>query len=154
MAMKDTLTGTLKNPGRFVRRMARANWLAVSSRDPLEKRVARLSALSLSAQQFLLTRTAADKLKHLPVTEWPGAFKSDWDPKRDFALAMLHAERLTKLLCDEAIAEILLDQAHAHPGRAAVLERHLERAEPRARWLHEEITSSGERLLSTLAGRE
>jgi len=150
MAMKDTLTGTLSNPGRFVRRIARANWLAVSSRDPLEKRVARLSALSLSAQQFLLTRTAAHKLRHVPVTEWPATFKTDWDPKRDFALAMLHAERLTRLLCDEAIAEILLDQAQTHPSRAALLERHLERAEPRARCLHDEITGSGERLLTAL----
>jgi len=32
-----------------------------------------------------------------------------------------------------------------------VLERYLERAEPRARWLHEEITSTGQRLLSRLA---
>jgi alkylation response protein AidB-like acyl-CoA dehydrogenase len=151
MAMKDTLTGILKNPTRFVRRIAQANWKAVSSRDPLEKRVARLQALTLSAQQFMLTRTAADKLKHLPVTEWPGAFKSDWDPKRDFSLAMLHAERLTRLLCDEAIAEILLAQAQEHPERTSVLERHLERAEPRARHLHDEITTTGERLLKMLA---
>jgi hypothetical protein len=85
------------------------------------------------------------------VTEWPGAFKSDWDPKRDFSLAMLHAERLTRLLCDEAIAEILLAQAQEHPERTAVLERHLERAEPRARHLHDEITTTGERLLKMLA---
>jgi hypothetical protein len=34
-----------------------------------------------------------------------------------------------------------------------VLERYLERAEPRARWLHEEITSTGQRLLNRLSGR-
>ena len=151
MAMKDTLGGIMKNPARFVRRVAKANWKAVSARDPLEKRVAKLQALTLSAQQFMLTRTAADKLKHLPVSEWPGAFKSDWDPKRDFALAMLHAERLTRMLCDEAIAELLLAQAQEHPARARVLERHLERAEPRARHLHDEITTTGDRLLRALA---
>ena len=151
MAMKDTLMGTLKNPTRFVRRIAQTNWRAVSARNPLERRVAKLQALSLSAQQFLLTRTAADKLKHLPVTEWPGAFKSDWDPKRDFALAMLHAEHLTRLLCDEAIAEILLEQAGRHPEREGILERHLDRAEPRARHLHDLITTTGDRLLARLA---
>lgn len=151
MAMKDTLLGILKAPARFVRRTAQANWQAVSARDPLERRVARLQALSLSAQQFLLTRTAADKLRHLPVTEWPGAFKQDWDPKKDFALAMLHAENLTRLLCDEAIAEILQAQAARDPERAEVLERHLDRAEPRARHLHDLITTTGERLLRGLA---
>jgi hypothetical protein len=77
----------------------------------------------------------------------------DWDPRTDFACAKLHAERLTRLLADEQIAEILLAQAGRHPERRAVLERYLERAEPRARWLHEEITSTGQRLLNRLSGR-
>ena len=34
-----------------------------------------------------------------------------------------------------------------------MLERYLERAEPRARFLHEEITSTGQRLLTELAAR-
>ena len=75
----------------------------------------------------------------------------DWDPRTDFAYAKLHAERLTRLLADEQIVEILLAQARRHPERRAVLERYLERAEPRARWLHEEITTTGQRLLNRLA---
>ena len=39
------------------------------------------------------------------------------------------------LLGDTTIAELLLAQAAEHPERAEVLERHLERAEPRARYL-------------------
>ena len=41
---------------------------------------------------------------------------------------MLHAERLTQILTDEAICELLLEQAMRHPEREDVLERYLERA--------------------------
>ena len=44
---------------------------------------------------------------------------------------MLHAERLTRILIDEAVAELLLEQAKAHPKRRDVLERWLARAELR-----------------------
>jgi alkylation response protein AidB-like acyl-CoA dehydrogenase len=153
MAMKDTLFGIVKKPQAFVQRLAQAQWRSLSSRDPLERRVAKLQVLSMSTQQYLLTRTAAGKLKTLtdiPVGQWGDALK-DWDPKRDFALAMLHAERLTRILTDEAIAEILLDQAKAHPKRRDVLERWLARAELRSKALHEEITTTGERILASLA---
>ncbi|MFT3767204.1 MAG: acyl-CoA dehydrogenase family protein [Minicystis sp.] len=154
MAMKDTLGGILKRPKDFVTRLGQARWRSMSARDPLERRVARISALSLSAQQHLVTRTAADKLKTLasvPVQGWRDALTKQWDPKRDFALAMLHAERLIRLLADEAIAEVLLDQAKAHPERREVCERWLDRCEVRDRALHEEITTTGERLLARIA---
>lgn len=154
MAMKDTLGGILKRPGEFVTKLGQARWRSVSARDPLERRVARIQAFSLSAQQHLVTRTATDKLRSLadvPMQGWRDALTKQWDPKRDFALAMLHAERLIRLLADEAIAEILLDQAAAHPHRRELLERWLDRAELRARALHEEITTTGERLLARIA---
>jgi hypothetical protein len=126
----------------------------VSARDPLERRVAKLQSTSLSAQQFLLARTAKGKLRTLadvPVAAWRDAMTKHWDPKKDFALAMLHAERLTQILADEAIAELLLAQAKAHPHRREVLERWLERAEPRCRGLLDVITTTGDRILSSLA---
>jgi hypothetical protein len=153
MAMKDTLFGIVKKPQEFAKRMGQAAWRSVSSRDPLERRVAKLQSLSMSAQQFLLTRTAAGKLKTLsdvPVGKWSEVLK-DWDPKRDFALAMLHAERLTRILVDEAVAELLLEQAQKHPQRREVLERWLARAELRSKALHEEITTTGDRILAALA---
>jgi hypothetical protein len=67
---------------------------------------------------------------------------------------MLHAERLTKILADEAIAELLWKQALKDPSRRELLEAHLERAEPRARFLLDEITSTGAKLLEKLAGDE
>jgi alkylation response protein AidB-like acyl-CoA dehydrogenase len=153
MAMKDTLGGILKNPQRFVRRGAQARWRALSSRDGLERAVARIQSLSFSAQQHLILRTAGDKLKataQKPIAEWPRQFLKNWNPKRDFAYAMLHAERLTKLLVDEVVAELLLEQAKKDPARRAIAERWVERAEPRCRHLLDEITSTGDRLLATL----
>jgi 3-(methylthio)propanoyl-CoA dehydrogenase len=153
MAMKDTLGGIIKNPRAFVTRLGQARFRAVSARDVLERRVARIQSLSLSAQQHLMTRTALAKLGGLtdkPMATWIDALTKQWDPKRDFALAMLHAERLTKLLADEAVAEILLDQAKQHPERRAVLERWLDRIEIRDKALHEEITTTGEKLLASL----
>jgi alkylation response protein AidB-like acyl-CoA dehydrogenase len=154
MAMKDTLMGILKRPQAFVTALGQARWRAVSARDPLERRVAKLATTSLSAQQFLLTRTAAGKLRSLadvPVAEWRDALTTGWDPKRDFALAMLHAERLTRILADEAVADLLLEQARKHPHRRDVLSRWLDRAEPRSRALLEEITTTGTRILASLA---
>jgi len=154
MAMKDTLGGIIKNPQAFVRRMAQARWRSVSSRDPLERRVAQMQSLSLSAQQHLVLKTAGDKVKGLrgkPIGEWSDELTKNWNPKRDFAYAMLHAERLIQLLGETTIAELLLSQAQKHPERAEVLERHLERAEPKARYLHDQITTTGQRLLQRLS---
>ncbi len=154
MAMKDTLGGIMKAPQVFLKRMAQARWRAMSSRDALEARVAGLSQLSLSAQQQLITRTMAGKMKALskkPLPSWQKELFSQWNPKRDFSYALLHAERLTRILADEAIAEVLLAQARLHPERRPWLERHLERAEPRVRFLLDEITTTGKRLVSELA---
>jgi hypothetical protein len=154
MAMKDALLGLIKRPRAFLARVAQARWKAATARDPLERRVAKLQSLSLGAQQYLATRTATGKLRALgdvPVTEWRRTLTGSWDPKRDFALAMLHAERLTRLMADEQIVEILLDQAKANPERRELLERYLDRAELRARALHEEITTTGDRILESLS---
>lgn len=153
MVMKDTLTGVMKDPRRFATRVAQARWRATTARDPLERRVAKLQGLARSAEQHLLTRTVADKGRQVvgePLSEWGRHLKGKWDPKRDFAYAMLHAERLTRLLADEAVAELLLAQVRQDPARRSILERYLERAEPRARHLYERITTTGQRLLEAL----
>jgi hypothetical protein len=103
-----------------------------------------------------MTRTATNKVRSLqgtPIASWPRAITKNWDPKRDFAYAMLHAERLTRILADEAICELLLAQSRRFPERRELLERTLERAEPRCRFLHDEILNVGDRLLREL-GRE
>ena len=154
MAMKDTLSGILKNPRRFAQRAAQARWRSLSARDPLERRVAKLQVLSAQVQRHLIVRTAGDKAKGLsgtPITEWPERFLQNWDPKRDFAFAMLHATRLAELLTYELTTELLLEQSERDPARRPLLERHLERAELRMEALAAEITRSGDRLLAELA---
>ena len=153
MAMKDALGLILKDPRRFVRKAAQAQWRALSARDPLERRVAKLQGLSYGVQRQLVLRTAGDKARGLqgkPITDWPDAFLKNWNPKRDFAFAMLHAERLTKILTDVVVAELLLEQAEKDPARRPLLERHLERAELRCEGLQREIGQAGERLLAKL----
>ena len=104
-------------------------------------------------RRYLVTKTATGKLRTLgamPVGTWQSELTKAWDPKRDFAWAMLHAERLTRILSIEAMAEILLDEAMRFPERRAVLEVFLERAEIEVRGLVDQITSRGGRLLTSL----
>jgi 3-(methylthio)propanoyl-CoA dehydrogenase len=154
MVMKDALTDVMKNPQGFLRQLAQARWRQVSARDPLERRLARLQALVLQAKQHMMTRTATDKVRSLqgkPLASWPREFLKNWNPKRDFAFAMLHAENLTQMIADQTIAELLFAQALKHPERREVCERYLERAEPRCRFLLDKITTTGQRLLDELA---
>ncbi len=154
MAMKDTLNGVLKNPQKFVREAAQARWRALSARSELQRRLAKLQVVAHEAIQFLIRKTAADKVRTLsdkPVSQWQQALTKDWNPKRDFAWAMLHAERLTKILCDVQVAELLVAQAEQHDERRELAERWLDRAEPRSRFLLDEITTTGGRLLGELA---
>jgi hypothetical protein len=153
MAMKDTLGAVMKAPQEFVKKLAQARWRSLSARDPLERRVAKIQHIALDATQFLVRKTATDKMKSLsgkPISQWKQAVTTDWNPKRDFAYAMLHAERLTKILTDAVICEVLLEQARRHPERAEVLERYLVRAEPRCRFLLDEIQTTGSELIAKL----
>lgn len=155
MAMKDSLGAIMKSPKRFINDLAQTEWHIRTSKDPLERRVAVIHKTTLAAQRHLMTRTAADKLRWLqdkPITSWPEAFFKDWNPKRDFAAAMLHAEHLIRLLADDTICELLWQQTRQHPERARRLEAYLERAEPRTRHLFDLITTTGDRLLRDLGG--
>ena len=156
MAMKDSLMGILKDPKAFYKKFTSARWAAHRASTKPERRVAGLQTISYKALQFLMTRLAGKKfnaMRKKPLAQWAAFFK-DWDPKKDFSLAMLHAERLTRILTDVAIAEILLDQANKYPERLELFDRYLERAEPRCRYLYDEITTTGSRLLSKLAEGE
>lgn len=156
MAMKDNLGRVLSNPQAFVTQLAQIKWRSVSAQDPLERRVAKLRATSMATVQSLLQRTATDKfreIRHLPFGQWKSAFVQ-MDPKRDFSFAMLHAERLTRILIDATVAELFFDQYTKHPEREDLLVRWLEKAEPRTKMLVDEIATTGERILRKLAASE
>ena len=157
MAMKDTLMAALNNPQRFMKQMAQARWRALSARDATERRVAKQQQLSYSAVWHLISKMVQSKLGgigHQPLTAWPKAMRQSWDPKTDFAYAMLHSERLIKILADTMVCELLFKQSQKDHGRRAALERYLERCEPRCRGLLDEMQSTGERLLKTLQTAE
>ena len=156
MAMKDNLMGIIKDPKGFYGKFAQTRWIAVAAKNPLERKVARLQLLSYKSLQYLMTRLAGKKLKEMrkaPFSNWAASFKQ-WDPKKDFSLAMLHAERLTLILTDVAICEILLEQAEKFPEREDVLVRYLERAQIRCQSLYSQITATGARMLSKLVENE
>ncbi|MGM0558917.1 MAG: acyl-CoA dehydrogenase family protein [Myxococcota bacterium] len=153
MAMKDAMSTVMRNPQKFIKKLAQTRWRSLSSRDPQDKKLATIEHLLLRAKQYLVTRTAVDKFKSvsdLPMTEWLDALKEDWDPKRDFAHAMLHAERLIKMKTDLAVAQALYEQQKEYPERTAIFESFVERAEPRCRYLFDEITTTGDRLINRL----
>jgi alkylation response protein AidB-like acyl-CoA dehydrogenase len=153
MATKDTLGAIVKHPQDFLKRLAHARWQSLTLRDPRERRVAQLVYLGLSAQEHVVRNLLAAKLKSArskPMSSWKRELLGRWDPRTDFSYALLHAERLTRLMADVEIARVLLGQAERHPARGPLLDRYLARAEPRVRYLCDEIKSTGRRLLGRL----
>ncbi len=156
MVMKDSLIGVLKDPKAFFLDTIKAFSLRLTSRSRNERRVAKLQLLSARTKRYLMSRMAWTKFKEMlgePIGRWGAAF-ANWDPKKDFALAMLHAERLIRIQIDVAVCELFLDQAKKFPEREEVLESYLERAETRCKHLYNEITTTGKRLLKKLANAE
>jgi 3-(methylthio)propanoyl-CoA dehydrogenase len=153
MATKDALADITKRPRAFLLRLARARWQSLTERDPRERRVAQLGYLALSAQEHVVRTLFGAKLKSArgkPLASWRAELFGRWNPREDFSFALLHAERLTRLLADVEIAHVLLAQAGRHPERGPLLDRYLARAEPRARYLCDEIKSTGGALLGRL----
>lgn len=156
MAMKDNLGRVLQNPQAFMQTLAQLTWRSVTAKDPLERRVMKLRATAYDTIRTLLQRTAVDKfkdIKALPVSQWKTAFVN-MDPKRDFSFAMLHAERLIKILIDATVAELFWEQSVKHPERRELVERWLEKTEPRVRATVEEIATVGARTLRNLQESE
>ena len=59
----------------------------------------------------------------MPMRQWQHALVKSWDPQKDFSFGMQHAERLTRLLCASAIAEVLVGQAESCRGTSDEVER-------------------------------
>lgn len=153
MATKDTLLSITRDPGRFIRRLGDSWRRSTLGLNADERRVAGLEYRCLKAQRSLVLRLtrakmAARKDADLSLRE---AFKQ-WDPKQDFGPALLHAENLTQMLVDVAMAEALLEQVQEYPERRGLLTRHLERAEVRSHDLLYRIQHTGDRLLRQLRG--
>lgn len=156
MVLKDQLMQGLRDPRRFIVKMARANWKRVAEQDALEKQLSRLFSYKYKALQTILVKIAKNKLRHtyeLPIGAWTDALFSQWDPKLDFAPGLLHAERLTKILADVAIARIMVKYAVKFPDRRERAEKFMRRADLRCRHWLAEIEEHGDELLAELASR-
>jgi hypothetical protein len=154
MATKDALQFILKDPTRFMRRLAQARLDVSFAKGPNARRVAGLRLNVMLAQRHLMMRIAGAKasgLRGRPMGEWKRGFVDEWDMRKDFAPALLHAERLTRMMIDLRIAEAVDRQAASFPERGELLVRHLERAEPRSRFLLDQIRTTGDRLLGRLS---
>jgi hypothetical protein len=157
MVLKDHLLAAIKAPQRFLQRVAIAKIRAVRARHPLERRLWTLRSQALSAQQSILLKIAKkrwDETSAWPIPKFIDSFLHGWDPKRDFSYGLLHAEHLTRILADVTVAEILVKHSKAHPERASIAERWIERAEPRVRYNADLIDSTGDRLLGELQSQD
>jgi 3-(methylthio)propanoyl-CoA dehydrogenase len=152
MATKDALLFITKKPSIFFKSWADERRRAIAG-GPLERRVCRLRSNVQASQLHLMQRILKGKLKGRSVGAWKKAL-AEWDTRTDFAPALLHAERLTRMLVDAAIAEALYEQTKIDPERGIILVRHLERAEPRSRYMADVIKTTGDRLLADLARQE
>ncbi len=153
MALKDQLAAGLSNPQKFLTKVARANLFRLTAKDPLERSLSKLYTYKYSALQTILVRIARNKLRKtyvLPVGEWTDALFKQWDAKLDFAPGLLHAERLTKILCDVEISRVLVEQGLEYPDRRKLAERFIARADRRCRAVLEEIEDHGAELLADL----
>ena len=153
MATKDELLGMAKDPARALRRAAKARWSSVTSSDRQERSLGKLQSIADQGRLKLMAKVLGYKVKDLSAADIPqlaSHFKS-WDVKKDFAPALLHAEKFTQILCDVAIAEILFDHAKRFPERSEVFDRFVERALPRCQYWIGLIDTTGERILAELA---
>jgi len=156
MALKDALGGLMKDPGGFLKKLAAARVASLSTRDPLDRQIAKLESMKYGAMQHIVTKITRGKLHQVSqrkFTQWASAIK-DWDPKRDFAFGMLHAERLCHLMAEVEICKVLVKQARRFPERMELAETYLERTTPEITYLYDEIMTTGDRLLKKLAEGE
>jgi 3-(methylthio)propanoyl-CoA dehydrogenase len=146
MATKDALGSVLKAPFGFAAELVSATLTSWLHPSRARRGVARLRRRCLSMTRLLMLRIVVRKFR-------TNGFKV-WDQRRDFAPALLHAERLTVLLTDATIADLLATQSARFPERRIHLQRHLERSEGRARQAVHEIRHNGKLLLRRLAASE
>jgi len=154
MAMKDSMMEIIREPQSFIQKYIAVRSKALINPDPRVRRIAKLEIIAYEVLLLLLARVAALKittLKDIPVERWVNVITSNWDPKRDFAPSLLHAERLTKILIDKAICTILLSQAIRYPEREELFFKYLEKAELRVEANYREITTLGDRILRELS---
>lgn len=163
MATKDHLLWAARDPAAFLRRGARARLLARTAGSHLLRDVNRADATVYSATETLMLRIFGQKVRN----EWEEGLRSkdpaqfgrylarkflrEWDVKADFSHGLLHAERLTRMLADVAMAKILASQAQRFPERRPIAERFVRKMLLRVEATSREIDAGGEEVLEAIA---
>jgi len=151
MVVKDHLQHAMRNPGKFLSKLAQAKLQSLAAKTEHERLLFRLKAHYYSTIQTILTRMCIDKfgdIKGRPLAQWKEAFLRSWDPKKDFSFALLHAERFCKIASDLWMAKALISQTEKikeqdlKERRLALAMRFMERAEPKIKGLMLEIEAS------------
>lgn len=162
MALKDCLGGAIKDPAGFVKKATGARVTATVSLG-LDRALAQGEVKLYQSIEAILGRIVGDKVK----SEWSkrlsqgtlaerlaylrSKFLRSWDAKQDFAHGLVHAERITKMLADLAVARVLLRQGKQHPERLVYARRWITRMLPRLTALAMEVQAGSD--LDALTGR-
>jgi 3-(methylthio)propanoyl-CoA dehydrogenase len=156
MSLKDNMMIALRKPGRFARNLARSHLHASSHADEVERIYYKAEASLYQTVLAIVARVASGKLRRTiadkgwsEVTDF--VKMTSWDPKTDFAPALVHAERFAKALSEVAAARVLLDQAAQHPERRKLAERYVRRMAPRVAALVEAIHASDSTVFEWIA---
>lgn len=160
MALKDLLGGAIKDPTTFVANATAARASATFTRG-LDRAYHQAEVKLYQSIEAVLARILGTKVKSEWQTLTQGGlserldylkskFLRSWDAKHDFAHGLVHAERITQILCDLHVARILLKQGKEHPERLVYAKRWLTRMLPRVTALSLEVTSTD---LDDLLGR-
>lgn len=163
MATKDHLLWAARDPAGFLRRAARARLLSRTAASHLLRDVNRADSLVYGATETLMLRIFGQKVRN----EWEEGLRSkdpaqfgrylarkflrEWDMRADFSHGLLHAERLTRMLADVAIAKILARQAQRFPERRKLAETFVRKMLLRVEATAREIEAGGEEVLEAIA---
>lgn len=155
MALKDHLGYVMRDPAGFVKDSMRAR---VDARrlGSLEGLLSQAEVKLYQSIESIISRIVGSKVRAELATTWnkpsifgglqylTKGFMRRWDPKQDFAHGMVHAERLTQILCDVSIARILLRQGREHESRLVYAKRYIARMMPRITALALEIQAGAD----------
>jgi 3-(methylthio)propanoyl-CoA dehydrogenase len=156
MALKDNMMMALRKPGLFARGLARSRFAATTTSDDVQRTYFKAEASMYQAIATILGRLATGKLRRtIEEKGWSEVSDfvkmSSWDPKKDFAPALVHAERFAAALAQVASARILLEQARKFPQRRKIAERYVKRMAPRVAYLTDQISAGDQGVFEWIA---
>lgn len=145
MTLKDEMKEILKRPSQFLKNYFKSCFYWLPFKSETEKLFLRCDRILLKCLKQLLWGMIREKRRKVQASQG-GLFKvltlqflKNWDPKTDFAFALLHSERLCRVITKVEIATILKKQATEFPDRQVFLKRYCTKILPEIRLDFENI---------------